>query len=92
LANSPDPHFTSMYNLAPQTQSGLYTNNFKSNDGLWDAAENQIHNQNVMVVEGNLGKALLSPGAINSDQNIRGGSSMDHLVQDAPMLQSNTLV
>lgn len=49
-------------------------------------------NQNVMVVEGNLGKAMISPGAINSDQNIRGGSSMDHLVGDAPMLQSNTLV
>ena len=45
-----------------------------------------------MVVEGTLGKNVLSPGAINSNQEIRAGSSMDHLLTDAPGLQSNTIV
>jgi len=93
LGNSPDPHFVSDVNLANPTQYGQYTNNFRSGEGLWEGNENQMNGQNnVMVIEGNLGKAVLSPGAINSDQNIRAGSSMDVLVNEAPMLQSNTLV
>ena len=75
LGNSPDPHFTSMKNMAPGTISALGTNNMHSNDGLWDAHQTEdpmdrkdkskMHSMN------------------NSDHNInlRGGSSMDDFVK-----------
>ena len=36
LGNSPDPHFTSMQNLAPATQSAIYTHDAGSGEGAWD--------------------------------------------------------